>query len=81
MSGNGHRRPPRPRIELIGGAADEREAAAAIAAIERFMADTSPAPAPAEDTLGGWHRAALVEGVMAKRRAFPPDPGSRLPLR
>jgi len=65
----------------MGGAADAQEAAAAIAAIERFMADTAPAPAPDDDGVTPWQRAALIEGVSAKRRAFPADPGSGLPLR
>jgi hypothetical protein len=80
MSTNGHRHPPRPRIEFSGGPVDEREAAAVTAAIERFMADTAPPPAPPEDGMSPWQRAALLEGVSAKRRAFPADPGSGLPL-
>lgn len=52
-----------------------------VAAIERFLADTAPAPAPPGDGVSPWQRAALVEGVSAKRRAFPADPGSGLPLR
>jgi len=52
------------------GAAEPREAAAVVAAIEQFLADTAPTPgpAPAGDP---WQRAALVEGVMAKQ-AFGP---------
>lgn len=50
-----------------------------MAAIERFISETSLAPAPAA-TLSGWQRAALIEGVSAKRHAFPPDPGAGFPL-
>lgn len=51
------------------------EAAAAIAAVESFIAATTPASGPRED-INPWQRAALIEGVSAKRRAFPADPGS-----
>ncbi len=43
---NGNRRPPRPRIEMLGPA-EPREAAAVVAAVEQFLADTAPAPEPA----------------------------------
>lgn len=41
------------------------EAAAIAAAIERFQAETAPAPAT-EEAVSPWQRAALVEGVGAK---------------
>ena len=44
----------------------EDEAAAITAAIERFRAETAPAPAAEEDAIGPWQRAALLEGVSAK---------------
>ena len=43
MATNGNRRPPRPRIEMLS-AAEPQEAAAVIAAVEQFIADTAPAP-------------------------------------
>lgn len=47
-------------------APDPLEAAAIAAAIERFVAETSP-QAPAEvEKIGPWQRAALAEGVGAK---------------
>jgi hypothetical protein len=51
--------------------ADPREAAAIVAAVEQFLADTTPAPvaAPARSP---WQRAALSEGVSAKQ-AFGPE--------
>lgn len=61
MSGNGMRKPPRPRIELLGGNPTEEEAAAVVAALERFLAETAPAPAAAAQSR--WQRAALREGV------------------
>lgn len=40
------------------------EAAAIVAAIERFMRATAPPPSsPPTGSLDGWHRAALLEGV------------------
>jgi hypothetical protein len=41
------------------------EAAAVVAAVERFLADTSPAPAQ-RGRVRPWQRAALLEGVSAK---------------
>lgn len=61
MATNGNRRPARPRIEMLA-AASPPEAAAAIAAVEQFLADTAPAPRRRE-TVGPWQRAALLEGV------------------
>ena len=61
MSGNGKRKPPRPRIELLAGGASDEEGAAIVAALERFLAETAPPPAPAEPSR--WQQAALREGV------------------
>src|SRR5215207_4752253 len=63
MSRNGERRPPRPKIRLLTQAASEGEAAAVVAAVERFLADTAPAPPPAASAQSRWQRAALLEGV------------------
>ena len=63
MSRNGSHHPARPRIELQTGAATPEEAAAIAAAIEQFLRDTAPAPAPPEDAVNPWLRAALYEGV------------------
>jgi len=46
-------------------AAEPAEAAAVIAAVEQFLADTAPAP-QAEEAQNPWQRAALLEGVRAK---------------
>ena len=62
---NGRHRPQRPRIELASGAsATPEEAAAIAAAIEEFLRDTAPAPAPSGGSaLSGWARAATFEAV------------------
>ncbi|HSJ18557.1 MAG TPA: hypothetical protein VK920_10730 [Solirubrobacterales bacterium] len=62
MGRNGKRRPPRPRIGAVTPAPSHEEAAAIAAAIERFLAETAPAPAP-EVPASRWSRAALEEGV------------------
>ena len=67
MSRNGERRPPRPRIEMVSSGASESETAAVVAAIEQFLADTSPAPAPPARTVSPWARAALEEGIAARQ--------------
>ena len=65
-SANGSRRPPRPRIELISGGASESEAAAIVAALEQFLAETATAP-PAAPRQSPWQRAALEEGISARQ--------------
>ena len=61
MTGNGQRRPPRPRIEIVHGPATEAEAAAIAAALQQFLAETATVPAPAPASR--WQQAALREGV------------------
>jgi hypothetical protein len=46
--------------------ASPAEAAAIVAAVERFVAETAPQAEPAE-SVSPWTRAALLEGVGAKR--------------
>ena len=52
-------------------AADPKEAAAVIAAVEQFLAETAPAPAPIGSG-NPWQRAALLDGVGSKA-AFGPE--------
>jgi len=52
------------RVELLGApTASPQEAAAIVAAVERFMRATAPAPAPVRAGPEPWTRAALLEGV------------------
>jgi hypothetical protein len=53
----------RPKLTLLGHSASPEEAAAVVAAIEQFLRDTTPPPAPAEQRIGGWLRAARLEAV------------------
>lgn len=46
--------------------ANEDEAAAIAAAVERFRIETAPASGTEAEAIGPWQRAALVEGVSAK---------------
>jgi hypothetical protein len=66
MSRNGERKPPRPRIEMISTGASESEAAAIVAAVEQFLADTAPA-AVEGPAISPWARAALEEGIAARQ--------------
>ena len=54
----------RPRLEIVAPAASPEEAAAVVAALERFMRDTAPLPAaPAGPRHDPWARAALLEAT------------------
>ena len=53
----------RPRLELRGSSASPEEAAAVIAAIERFIRDTAPPVASEPEGPSPWVRTALLEGV------------------
>ena len=79
MASNGKRRPPRPRIEVATASATPEESAAIASAIERFLVETSPPPQTVEVT-SRWQRAGLIEGVGAKRAAFPVEPGTGFPV-
>ncbi len=53
----------RPRLELIAPGASDAEAAAIVAALERFMRETAPVPAPVEEGPNPWFRAGLLESL------------------
>ena len=63
---------------MEGTPATPDEGAAIAAALERFLVETAPASEPAA-VESRWQRAALIEGVTAKRQPFPPQPGSGFP--
>lgn len=79
MASNGNRRPPRPRIEMTSTSASREEAAAVIAAVEQFLAETTPV-AEAREPESRWLRAGLIEGVTSRSPVLPPEPGSGLPF-
>jgi hypothetical protein len=52
----------RPHLRIVAPAASPQEAAAVVAALERFMRDTAPTPAPPPPPgPAPWARAALLE--------------------
>jgi hypothetical protein len=62
----------RPKLTIVAPSASPEEAAAVVAALERFMRETAPplqAPAPGPDP---WQQAALHEGI--NRQPFEPLP-------
>ncbi|HWC27529.1 MAG TPA: hypothetical protein VG474_13155 [Solirubrobacteraceae bacterium] len=54
----------RPQLRIVVPAASDEEAAAIVAALECFMRDTAPTPAPQPATArSAWARAALLEAT------------------
>jgi hypothetical protein len=70
-AGNGNRSggSKRGRIELIAPAASPEQAAAIVAALERFMRATAPAPLPRPSGVDGWQRTAMLEAVTREDEA------------
>jgi ABC-type phosphate transport system permease subunit len=62
----------RPKLSIVAPDASPEEAAAVVAAVERFMRETAPVfVTTPEPTVSAWKQAALNEGV---RRAPEPTP-------
>ena len=51
-----------PYVELVTPSASAEEAAAIVAAVERFVRDTAPPPS-AQQVADPWLRTAILEGV------------------
>jgi len=64
----------RPQLKLIAPSASPEEAAAVVAALERFMRATAPARAPGPEELDGWIRAARFDAVSREPETQLPDP-------
>jgi hypothetical protein len=64
----------RPRLELIAPSASPEEAAAVVAALERFMRATAPVLAPQQERSEEWQRAALLEGLERAAQGDVRDP-------
>jgi hypothetical protein len=72
----------RPQLSIVAPAASPEEAAAVVAALERYMRDTAPRPAPASVVgQSPWARAGLLEATghaagehMPWHAAAPPRP-------
>ncbi|HEY1450499.1 MAG TPA: hypothetical protein VGF47_06055 [Solirubrobacteraceae bacterium] len=61
-------------LQLIAPSASPEEAAAVVAALERFMRATAPPPAAAEKAIDPWRRAAILEGVEREAQGDLRDP-------
>ena len=61
----------RPELRIVAPSASPEEAAAVVAALERFMRDTAPTPAAAPERLSGWREAARLEAVEREPRHEP----------
>jgi hypothetical protein len=64
----------RSRLELVAPDASPEQAAAIVAALERFMRATAPAPAPAAKRVDEWRGAAILEGVERDHRDHDTNP-------
>ena len=64
----------RARLQLIAPAASAEEAAAVVAALERFMHATAPTQAAPEWAPEQWQRAAILEGVEREAQGDLRDP-------
>jgi hypothetical protein len=60
----------RPKFELIAPSASPEEAAAIVAALERFMRETAPAAVPVEEKPNPWFLQGLRESVDREPRPF-----------
>jgi hypothetical protein len=62
----------RPKLSIVAPGASPEEAAALVAALERFMRETAPRLAPAAAERDPWQQAALQEGVAREPQLQPP---------
>jgi hypothetical protein len=53
----------RPKLTIVAPSASPEEAAAVVAALERFMRATAPTPVAPPPQRDAWQQAALQEGV------------------
>jgi hypothetical protein len=61
----------RPQLRIVAPSASPEEAAAVVAALERFMRDTAPTPAPVPERQSPWVEAARLEAVERGPRLEP----------
>jgi hypothetical protein len=66
--------PRNPGLQLIAPSASPEEAAAVVAALERFIRATAPTVSTAAQRPDPWRRAALLEGVEREAQGDLPDP-------
>ena len=63
-----------PHLQLIPPSASPEEAAAIVAALERFVRATAPASTAPAQAPDAWRRVAMLEGVHQEGRGDPADP-------
>ena len=61
-------------LELVAASASAEEAAAVVAALERFMRATARAEGPSQDEPDRWMRAAILEGLSREEQGEVRDP-------
>jgi hypothetical protein len=64
----------RPRLKLIAPSASAEEAAAIVAALERFMRATATSAIAVAESRDEWPDAAILEGVEREGPGDVPDP-------
>lgn len=62
----------RPQLTIVAPNATPEQAAAVVAALERFMRQTAPHPVPPAPRRNPWQLAALHEGVARAQLETPP---------
>jgi hypothetical protein len=62
----------RPKLSIVAPGASPEEAAAVVAALERFMRETAPPRVPPAPQRNPWQQAALHEGVAREPQLPPP---------
>jgi hypothetical protein len=62
----------RPQLTIVAPNAAPEEAAAVVAALERFMRETAPVPAPPPARRDAWQQAALHENILRAPEMPPP---------
>ena len=60
----------RPKLEIVAPSASPEEAAAIVAALEQFMRNTAPAPAPVDEKPNPWFMQGLLESVQREPGPF-----------
>jgi hypothetical protein len=53
----------RPKLELVAPSASPAEAAAIVAALERFMRETAPTAAPVDPKPNPWYMRGLLDSI------------------
>jgi hypothetical protein len=69
----------RPKLEIVAPSASPEEAAAVVAAVERFLRDFAPVVVDTPPPPNPWQRAALLEGTGHESDVGPASWGDPIP--